>query len=412
MEAFYLYLNQLFNTNRKTFDGLPAINWLSTYNAANFDKQRQELLEDSGGNWLFKNTKPFHNQISKGCNICGEGKWSCLFITGRCNANCFYCPASQKQDAVPSSQQLTFDTPEAYAEYIRLFNFNGVSFSGGEPLLFFERTMDYLKTVRKLTPPETYIWLYTNGILANKSRMMQLAGAGLDEIRFDIGASKYSLDKIACARGNIKNITVEIPAVPEDTDKIKKLLPQMIKSGITNLNLHQLRLTKHNAPHLLKRKYTYYPSERPVVIESELAALNIINYAHKHDLEIGINYCSFDFKNRFQKAGYRRQISELFRSGNEHITENGYLRDYRNNKLSYRRTDIGENPAGHNEFRLNNKSYMIKKSLVFPEITIQGNLKNELEKLLSSEPDHIPENELMFKIWQLEYIESNLRNYL
>ncbi len=50
----------------------------------------------------------------------------------------------------------------------------------------------------------------------------------------------------------------------------------MIKAGVSNLNLHQLRLTKHNAEKLAKRNYTFIPAEQPIVLESELAALDIL----------------------------------------------------------------------------------------------------------------------------------------
>ena len=70
----------------------------------------------------------------------------------------------------------------------------------------------------------------------------------------------------------------------------------MIKAGVTNLNLHQLRLTKYNAPKLLKHNYTYIHAEQPIVLESELAALEILDFARSENLKIGINYCSFFFK--------------------------------------------------------------------------------------------------------------------
>ncbi len=84
----------------------------------------------------------------------------------------------------------------------------------------------------------------TNGILADETKFKKPAGAGIEEIRFDIGATGFKPDKLKAAKGIVPNITVEIPAVPEEKERLKKLLPEMIASGVTNLNLHQLRLTK------------------------------------------------------------------------------------------------------------------------------------------------------------------------
>ena len=72
-----------------------------------------------------------------------------------------------------------------------------------------------------------------------------------------------------------------------------------------------------------------------IVLESEMAALEIINYAQDNNLEIGINYCSFFFKNRFQAAGYRKTLAENLHSEKENITEKGYIRNIHDNKLSY-----------------------------------------------------------------------------
>ncbi len=277
MDAFDAYLNEVVSKTQHTFSGFSGIKWLNPYNSQKLLNRRKMLIDKIENN-CFKDTKPFYKQLSNGCKICGAGAWSCLFITGKCNAACFYCPTSQQKDELPATQSFSFETPEMYAEYINFFKFKGVSFSGGEPLLFFDRTLEYLKEIRKSCSPDIYTWMYTNGILADQKKFEQLAAAGLNEIRFDIGATGYKTGKIKLAQGIIPNITIEIPAVPEEKERLKKLLPEIINAGVTNLNLHQLRLTKYNAPKLLKRKYTFIPAEQPVVLESELAALEILDY--------------------------------------------------------------------------------------------------------------------------------------
>lgn len=106
-------------------------------------------------------------------------------------------------------------------------------------------------------------------------------------------------------------------------EKIIELIPKMIKAGVTNLNLHQLRLTPYNAPKLLQRPYTYIPAERPIVLESELAALEIIDRAQKNSCDIGINYCSFFFKNRFQKAGYKKMLAHKLKTKTKRLPSKG-----------------------------------------------------------------------------------------
>jgi pyruvate formate-lyase activating enzyme-like uncharacterized protein len=414
MEPFINYQNDLVNKNKAEFSAYPNIKWLNNHKAASAQKKRDWLTQNLKTNWLFKETKPFHNQISEGCKLCGQGKWSCLFITGKCNAKCFYCPASQEADGVPTSQNLHFETPEAYAEYINYFKFKGVSFSGGEPLLFFDRTLEYLKAIRENCSPEIYVWMYTNGILASEEKFGKLAAAGLDEVRFDIGATHFKLDKIAFAKGIIPNITIEIPAVPEEKEKLKQLLPEMIKTGVTNLNLHQLRLTKHNAQKLLKHNYTFIHAEQPVVLESELAALEIVNYARENNLGIGVNYCSFFFKNRFQKAGFRNQIARALASPDEIITEKGFVREKSENTIAYKAVVIFDKETTRinaKELSLQHKTYHFKSETALKPLVIDDDSKIGIDKLLKESTAEIPADETLFKIWQMEYIETGLREY-
>ena len=414
MESFINYQNSLVNKNKTEFAAFPNIKWLNQYQSVKAQKHRDRLFEKLTNNWLFKETKPFYKQISKGCSLCGQGVWSCLFITGKCNAKCFYCPASQENDGIPTSQNLHFNTPESYAEYINYFKFKGVSFSGGEPLLFFDRTLEYLEQIRKDCSPEIYIWMYTNGILASEEKFRKLAAAGLNEVRFDIGATHFSLDKIAFAKGIIPNITIEIPAVPKEKEKLKQLLPEMIKAGVSNLNLHQLRLTKHNAPKLLKHNYTFIHAEQPVVLESELAALEILNFAREHKLDIGINYCSFFFKNRFQKAGFRKQIAKALAAPDEIITEKGFIRKYSENTIGYNAVVIFDNEPTHlnaTELALKHKNYHFKRETALKPIIVGEDSKNNIDDFLLKTSSEIPADEILFKIWQMEKIETGLREY-
>lgn len=413
MEAIYSWLNSLVNKNKGEFAKWSSINWLNPYSASDYEAQRTVLLEKLDNSVLFNATKPYHQQISKGCSICGAGQWSCLFITNKCNAACFYCPVPQNDDERPSTQGLDFNNAMEYAAYIKHFDFKGVSFSGGEPLLFYQRTNDYLKAVRKHCNDDIYIWMYTNGLLADARKMAELANNGLNEIRFDIGATNFSLDKVKLAKGIIPNVTIEIPAVPEEKEQLIAMLPAMKEAGVTNLNLHQMRLTQHNAPKLLKRGYTIINAERPLVLESELAALEILNAARSQGLEIGINYCSFHYKHRFQKAGYRQMLArELYPP--EMITSAGYVREFSGNTIAYKLVKIVPDTSSNKEAKsttIDNKLWSYEEYYILKEENLSLALQHKIEALLAVEPTEPPADSLLFRIWQLEYIESGLRAY-
>jgi pyruvate formate-lyase activating enzyme-like uncharacterized protein len=414
MESYFQYLNELVSKCKLEFSDYPKIKWMNSAIVAELQVKRKALLSSLDGDLLFKNTKPYYNQISKGCRYCGIGLWSCLFISGKCNASCFYCPAPQDSiDDVPSTQGLFFPTAESYAEYVNYFKFKAVAFSGGEPLLVVDKVLKYLKRIRKVCPAETYTWMYTNGILGTENIFKKLASLNLNEIRFDIGATGYSLEKVRLAQGIIKNISIEIPAVPEEVERIKSLLPEMVKLGVSNLNLHQLRLTHYNAKQLLKHNYTYIPAEKPIVLESELAALEIINYAKEKGIQIGINYCSFYYKNRFQQAGFRKQIANSLADSDDVITQKGFIRSVNDNSISYETMHLYNSeaaPVGFKKLDLNFKKYAVTRNREWHRQIENTKMRHDINNIIIREPEGIPEDQDLYTIWKYEYIEKDLRD--
>jgi len=153
-----------------------------------------------------------------------------------------------------------------------------------------------------------------------------LKAAGLDEIRFDLSARDYKTDKIRLAVWQIPNVTVEIPAIPEDLEILKMKLRELQRLGVNYLNLHQLRLTPHNFEKLVQRNYTFLHGNKVTVLESELCALKILKFTLDEQIDLPVNYCSFVFKNRFQNEAARRRIAPGIIEGFEEMTESGFIR--------------------------------------------------------------------------------------
>ncbi|MDR0477992.1 MAG: radical SAM protein [Desulfobulbaceae bacterium] len=280
-------------------------------------------LESSSG---CRGTKLDMNGLAPGCRRCVAGSWSCLFINGRCNGACFYCPARQDETGQPGANGLEFAEPEHYVRYLERFAFTGASISGGEPLLTPERTLAFVAAIKKHFGVKIHLWLYTNGILATHEMLVALADAGLDEIRFDIGATAYHLDAARLASGLIPTVTVEIPAIPEEEDRLKNLLPRLGDAGVKHLNLHQLRLTPYNYERLQPRGYRWLHGEKIVSIDSELTALAVLEQSLKKKIGPPVNYCSFPYKYRFQGWATRRRNALFLLQPTESVSDNGFLR--------------------------------------------------------------------------------------
>lgn len=306
----------------------PIIDWVNEDTAKRLNMERKLLLAqlqpfvESGCN----DTKPDVSRLSPGCRLCAAGQWSCLFINGTCNANCFYCPAPQNQEGLPQSNGLDFQSPQAYVAYVKNFGFKGVSLSGGEPLLSFDRSLAYLQAVKKEFGDKIHVWMYTNGILASKEKLQILRDAGLDEIRFDIGATNYKLKYLRSAIGIIPVVTVEIPAVPDEYDMLKNLTHELSDMGVNYLNLHQMRMTHHNMPQFVERSLPISHGKRPTVPESEITALKIMLHVKTSGIDLPVNYCSFAFKDRYQHAAARYRHAKFIKEDYEDVTENAYIR--------------------------------------------------------------------------------------
>ncbi len=315
--------------NRQEYgDRYGELRFLSAEEAKKAMERRQELLAalDDRVESGFGGTKLDCSGLSPGCRICGAGSWSCLFINGRCNVRCFYCPTSQEETGLPTTNTVEFRTPADYVAYLERFGFTGASISGGEPLLTPGRSLAFVAAIKKHFGAAMHVWLYTNGTLVDDENLRRLRDAGLDEIRFDIGATGYLLDKPKLAAGIIPTVTVEIPAIPEDLPLLKQKLSEMQDSGVHHLNLHQLRLTPYNFDGLASRGYTFLHGEKVTVLESELTALELLAYGAENRIELPINYCSFVFKNRYQGLASRRRNASFLIKACESLTANGYIR--------------------------------------------------------------------------------------
>ncbi|MDZ4184958.1 MAG: radical SAM protein [Desulfuromonadales bacterium] len=319
----------LIDQNRREYgDRYVGLSFPADSAAASAQARRSDLIADLGGRAAFSaNASKLDSQkLSPGCRACLEGKWSCLFITGNCNCRCFYCPTAQDVGGDPGTNNLDFPKVDDYVDYLARFDFSGASISGGEPLLVVEKSLKYLRAIRRRLGDGIHLWLYTNGTLLTVDIAKRLRDAGLDEIRVDIGATGYALDQVKLAVGIIPHITVEIPAIPEEAERLQQKLVEMADCGVNYLNLHQLRLTNHNYLHLVGRGYTFLHGASVTVLESEMTALELLRSSLDQQLALGVNYCSFVYKNRFQGAAGRRRAGAQIVKSHEEVTAAGYLR--------------------------------------------------------------------------------------
>jgi len=398
---------QLVESNRREYGHLYNLLTFATPELlAAAGKERNELLQwmDQRAKVGYSGTKVDCNGLSPGCRHCGDGNWSCLFINGRCNGRCFYCPTAQDDDGPPVTNGLPFTSPEDYAAYVAALGFGGVSISGGEPLMTPDLTLAYLSAVRKRCGDDVHLWLYTNGTLLTADLCSRLRDAGLNEIRFDLGAVRYNLKKLRLAVGCIPAVTVEIPAVPEDEELLKLKMVEMTGAGVKHLNLHQMRLTPHNFDKLTERGYTFLHGEKVTVLESELTALRAVRFGLEVGCLLPVNYCSFPYKRRFQQAAARRRAALALSAPGETVTEPGYLRTLSATGVRYCEAALLENPSYR--FPFEKISLETGRSLYLERRPLAAELELSNAERIALEAGQPPE-----RLTRFERIESGLAHY-
>ena len=249
-------------------------------------------------------------QLSKGCQACKTGAWICIYIGPNCNLSCDYCPQDDSRHTTKKDRVWVNGGNFSYADDVKLEDIDwiieknpqikGISFSGGEPFMYFDRVVEWAKYLAKY--PHIYKWIYTNGTLPTEAQFKTLAKIGVNEIRFDGAATEYSdktIEKIKLARKYFEFICVETPALPWLTDKLHSFLSQL-KNELDYLNLHTLQINRQlNWPRLLRNHselndaLTYKDSRsgREESLQSLLETYKTIRHIQENKLDIIVNDC-------------------------------------------------------------------------------------------------------------------------
>ena len=147
-------------------------------------------VDSLDGRTLFVGPK---ERFSAGCRSCLMGTGlSAIRKTNRCNVQCRFCYNYGELDCQPPIGEGMWEIGGAkYAEediplLLRASNRpTGVSYVYLEPFMEIEK---YYGVIRIFRDAGIHQHLYTNGTLATEENLRALGEAGLDELRFNLGA--------------------------------------------------------------------------------------------------------------------------------------------------------------------------------------------------------------------------------
>lgn len=267
----------------------------------------------------------YTGKLSSGCKQCVKGEKSVFFITGLCPRRCAYCPISDSKknnDVTYINEWETRDYEDIVCE-IKLCNSKGVGITGGDPLVTIERTINHIKLLKGTFGKKFHVHLYTSLDLINEDYMKNLYDAGLDEIRFHPDFDKQAQwVKLKISRKYDWKIVMEIPAVPNDIEKIKNLLDKT-HMYLDYLNLNELELAD-NEFSTIGDEYHAKDDLSYAVMGSEEAALEIMDYANTLGVE-NVHYCTATLKDKHQLTNRIKRRAKGVKKSFDKLTREGML---------------------------------------------------------------------------------------
>lgn len=193
-------------------------------------------------------------KFPRGCRSCliGTGL-SAVRKTNTCNLECKFCyNYGHLDDSEPIGEGMwEIGGTKFYEKDIDLLlsiqkKPTGIAYVYLEPFMEIEK---YYSVVKKFHDEGIYQHMYTNGTLATKATLKALGEAGLNEIRFNLGAMNCSdqlIELIGIAKKYIPFVGIETPMTPEFYDMFLLKKDKIMATGLDFINCAELHLNENN----------------------------------------------------------------------------------------------------------------------------------------------------------------------
>ena len=220
---------------------------------ARFDRLIKEIkdLKSLDGRTYY--TGP-DDRFPAGCRSCllGTGL-SAVRRTNRCDAACPFCYDYGVLDQIPPIGEGLWEiggTRFYERDLPMLLSIQkkptGIAYVYLEPFMEIEK---YYGVVRFFHDRHVHQHLYTNGLKADRESLKALGESGLDEIRFNLGASKVSdlvIENIRLAKEYIPQVGIETPMTPEFYALFQEKKERILDTGLDFINCAELHLNENN----------------------------------------------------------------------------------------------------------------------------------------------------------------------
>lgn len=256
------------------------------------------------------------NRFPKGCISClfGDGLGG-VRKTHTCNLTCKFCyyyDTMDEQEVIPDGMWDIGDNLYEEEDIDLLLSTqkkpSGIAYVYLEPFMEIEK---YYNIVKKFSEAGVHQHMYTNGTLCTVENLKALAEAGLDELRFNLGASNCSdnvIEAMKTARKYFKAVGIETPMTPEFLESFTKKKDEILAIGLDFMNCAEFHLGPDNINNYTGEKFYTYRNGYLSPTWSREITYKIMKMAAEEKWDMVIHDCSNHTK-------YAREINKASKQG-------------------------------------------------------------------------------------------------
>jgi len=240
------------------------------------------------------------SKFSLGCRSCllGAGLGA-IRKTNKCNLECKFCYNYGQLDDIPPVGEGMWEIggTKYYEKDLDLLlsiakQPSGVAYVYLEPFMEIEA---YLPVVKKFSDARIHQHMYTNGTLATEATLRALGEAGLNEIRFNLGASDCSdrvIENMGLAKKYIERVGIETPMTPEFFADFFRKKEGILATGLDFINCAELHLNENNIDNYYGENLYICRQGYISPIWSRELTLKFMDIAAKEDWDIAVHDCA------------------------------------------------------------------------------------------------------------------------
>ena len=267
------------------------------------DQRNDTLMSEIKNLKTLENRTLFVGNESKfpqGCRSCllGTGL-SAIRKTNKCNLECKFCYNYGELDAIHPVGEGMWEIggTKFYEKDLDLLlsvyeKPTGISYVYLEP---FMEIVKYYSIIMKFKAAGIHQHLYTNGTLATEETLKALGEAGLDEIRFNLGASNCGdkvIENIGLAKKYIKNVGIETPMTPEFYAAFFKKKQAIFATHLDFINCAELHLNENNINNYYGENMYICRQGYVSPIWSRELTLKFMKIADEENWDLAVHDCS------------------------------------------------------------------------------------------------------------------------